>query len=247
MATKTKKKKRDEDSILVPTTGGLKKKSFKRRGEDNRTRIKEGETIPVQFSCMPTNKKLFKEFRAHSWREGKNKFSWVPCLGEDICPLCDDDDPDISKDSYAFITPIYNFKTKKYEILRGGANMAGKISIRFEKLKKVGKEKRWLTKAWDIMAIPAAFTDYDVSQSDTKKVIELDESKLLDLDKWLLDRLHEHYGDELPSASSLDDDEDEDDEDDEDDDEDEDEDDDDEDEEEERKVKAKKRKKKSRK
>lgn len=218
MAKKKKKKSREdrEERIVVPTRGGLNKSSYKRRTDDNRTRIKEGETVPLQFFALPTNKRLFKEGDVHQWMEGKNSFKWVPCLGEDLCPLCDDDDEDISKTAYFFVTPIWNFKTKKYEILRGGRNMAGKMGLRFERLKKAGKEKLWLRKAWDLTAIPAAFTDYDIVTSDTKKAIELDESKMINPADWLYERVKDHYGDDMPTASSLDDD-DEDDEDEDDD------------------------------
>lgn len=216
-----KTKKGGIESLVVPTRGGLNKKNYASKGMGVKTAVKEGTTIPIQFSTKPTNKKKFREFDLHRWQEGKKKYPRVPCIGEDICPLCDDDDPDISKVAYQFVTPIYNLKTKKYELLSGGKNMANAIGLRYERMVKTDTAGKWLRLAFDLTAVPAQFTTYDLVKSDTHKPITLDESKLIDIDKWLLDEVKGYYGDNMPSSSLDDDDDDEDEEEDDDEDEDE--------------------------
>jgi hypothetical protein len=231
-----KKKKKEFSAFKVPTGGGIKKKNYEAGHNSNRVVVKEGETVAVQFAGLPTDKDHFREFQQHRWQEGKNKYHQVPCLGEDLCPLCDEDDEDIAKTTYAFIADVWNFKTKKMQVLRGGKNMVGKIALRFEKLKKANKKSRFLKRVYEITAIPAQFTDYDVVASESIKPRTLEESDYIDLDEWLMEEVKAYYGDDMPTPTSLDDDDDEE--------EDDDDDDDDEDDEEEERPKKKKKRKK---
>lgn len=210
---KGKKSKKASKGFMARTSSGLDKKNYRQKGgNSNRVIFKEGGTLSLQFLELP---KKFKEFDLHQFREGKGWAS-VPCAGEDNeCPLCEDDDDDISKTRYQFVANVYNFKEKKVQVLRGGKDMAGKVMLKYGKLKKKGSPKKFIRTVYDITQMPGNFTTYDIDSSDeTAKNPE--KLELIDLDAWLAQEMKNYYGDDMP-GSSLDDDDDDDEDDDDDD------------------------------
>ena len=211
----TKSKKKNKGAGLRPKSStGLNKKNYRQKsGGGDRVRFEEGKTIALQFLHSP---KEFQEFEMHQFKEGK-QWTSVPCVGDE-CVLCEDDDDDISKTRYQFIACVYNFKEKKVQVLRGGKDLAGKIMLKYEKLKKAGKGKKFVKTVYDITQMPGQFVTYDVDKSDDDPK-NPDKLEAIDLDEWLRKQLEDYYGEDGP-PSSLDDDDDDDDEDDDDEDDD---------------------------
>jgi len=208
-------------SLAIPMGGGLNEKALKKRqakaGGSLKLKLEEGKTKTIQFCFLPTDKDGFKEIEIHQWKEDRKTYHTVPCLGEDICPLCDDDDDDISKTRFQFVTCVYDFKEKQYRIFQAGTLAAGVIALRFKKFKKADTPKKFLKRAWDITRIPGEFKAPDIVLSD-RDAKKLDTEKFIDPAKWIEDQVRAYYGDEIPSpGSSLEDDDDDDDDEDEDD------------------------------
>jgi hypothetical protein len=206
MAKKTKKGKKPRKGLSVKTYSGLNKKRYTQKGGGgNRVMFKEGETVPLQFLQEPDT---FREYDMHSFQEGPKQFVSVPCAGDD-CPLCDDDDDDISKTSYQFVCNVYNLKERKVQVCRGGKDLAGKIMLRYER-----KPDRFLKRVFDVTAMPGNFRTYDVAVAEEAPV-KTSNLKLIDLDEWLVKQAQEYYGDdrkiEVESADNGRDDDDDDD------------------------------------
>lgn len=188
MAKKQKKKgNKPRKGLSVKTYSGLNKKHYTQKGGGGvRVMFKEGETVPLQFLQEPDS---FREYDMHSFREGPKQFVSVPCAGDD-CPLCEDDDDDISKTSYQFVCNVYNLKERKVQVCRGGKDIAGKIMLRYER-----KPDRFLKRVFDVTAMPGNFRTYDVSLAEEAPV-KTANLKLIDLDEWLVKEATEYYGDD---------------------------------------------------
>lgn len=199
--------KKHKGSLLVPTHGGLNKQRYKQKGSFDTLRLEEGKTKPIMFCGRPDDKKMFKEVDYHRWKEDKKTYHQVPCLGEDVCPLDEDDDDDISATSYQFLTCVYDLKERKYLVYRAGKLAAGVIALRFKKFVDNDREDRWTKTVWDITRMPGSFQAPDIERSDVSRV-KLDSSKFINLDDWLVTQVKNFYGDDLPTASSLDEDDD---------------------------------------
>lgn len=203
-----KKDKKSKSSPLVPMHGGLNKKRYNVKGGGrDKIKLEEGKTKPVQFCYRPDDKQGFKEIEIHQWKEDKKTYHTVPCLGEDICPLCDDEDEDINGTRYQFVTCVYDIKEKAYKVLMAGKLAAGVIGLRFEPFVKKGREGRWTRTVFDFTKLPGNFVPPDIVRSDTEPK-KLDSEKFIDPEKWVETQIRDYYGDEIPTVgSSLDDDE----------------------------------------
>lgn len=194
MPTKTKGRAATSSGLSIKTFKGLNETRMQ-KGSFNRgirVQLKDNDIIPIQFTCDPDE---FVEYSVHVWRDGN--WNFVPCLG-DSCPLCADEDDGRRKTSYQFATVVYNLKEKKYQILVGPKDLAGRILNRFQRA-----PGRWNKRTYEISRYPTTPVSYefavgeeDMVRVDAKKVAELD------IDKYLEDEAKRFYGDELPSATS---------------------------------------------
>jgi hypothetical protein len=205
-----KNKKSNSKGGMARVYKGLNKARYTQKGgSGNRVMMKESQTVPLQFLTDPSG---FVEYDEHQFKVG-GQFSYVPCIGDD-CPLCDDEDRDISKSRYTMLANVYNLKEKKVQILKGGKDLAGKIMLRFERAEKK-KPGTFLKRVFDITPMPGAFRTYDVAvaEEDPVKIANL---TAFDLEEEVEKSIKEYYGDNLPdgsSKSSLDSDDDDDDDD----------------------------------
>lgn len=177
---------------LSPKTfRGLNKKRMEKKGGNfNRVVIKQGDSVVVQF-LEPIEE--FVEYENHSFRDGA-RWQYVPCAGDD-CPLCADDDPDVSKTGYRFCCNVYNFKEKKVQILEGPKDLAGRIAHRYER-----RAKSWLKRTWEISKFPTTPVSYDVESADDRPV-RPDGLERHDLMKYITDEMLRYFGDDIPSPS----------------------------------------------
>lgn len=177
---------------------GMKKKELERSGNFGETvYIKKGDTVPVQFYHSPDD---FVTFKEHQWQED-HKWYFVPCLGEE-CPLCEDESDDRSRTGYQFAAQVYNIKEKKPQILKGGKDLGGRVYFRFER-----NTKTFTKRVLEITKFATQPISFEVSPGDDKP-IDLTKVPPIDLEEWLNSQIQAYYGDEVPSAGSLDDDED---------------------------------------
>lgn len=206
MASKTKSKsKKGGGGLSVRTFGGLNKKRYtKKSGGGDRVQFDEKKpTVCLQFVAPIDDADWWVEIEQHVFRED-GKWNYVPCLGEG-CPLCEDEDSDVSKTSYRFFTCVWNFKTKRYEILEGPKDMSGRIAFRYEK-----KKKSFLSRTWDVTRMDTTPVSYDVESGD-KAAIKIDKKKLIDVGKYIDAAAKRYFGDDMPTGktpkrSALDDD-----------------------------------------
>lgn len=199
---------------------GLNKKRMQKGTGSNRTIFEKGKSVTGQLLDAPGD---MREFDQHVFRDG-GKWCYVPCAGSD-CPLCEDDDRDVSKTSYKFIANFYNHKTKKVEVIGGPKDLAGRISMRWEAIykkqfsklkskKKAAKKANelFLAKVWDITQLDRDIVAYDVESSDEDAVrLDPKKHKRHDLDQYVADEMKRYFGDDMPkggSKSALDDDDD---------------------------------------
>lgn len=200
---------------------GLSKKRMKQKGSVGVSLwLKAGAIVPVQFLTDPED---MLEYDQHIWQVGKT-WNFVPCSG-DGCPLCEDDDDDISGTSYGFACNVYNLKDKKVQVLTGSKTLAQLIWYRYER-----KPARFTKRVFELTRFEGSPAQFDVSPGDEAPVqIAKFKKQLHNLDDYLDSEIQRYFGDEAPTATALDDDDEDEDTDDDDFDEDEDDNDEDED------------------
>lgn len=196
--TKTKKKEKAKPSGkgLSPTIWkGLSKKRYTKGSATNRCKIDTGSTVTVQFIDDPST---MTEFVQHQFRDG-GKWNYVPCAGDD-CPLCEDDDPDVSKQNYRFLANVYNLATKQVEILEGPKTLAGRIAFRWGNKGKRSK-KLFPNRTWDITKFDTQPVSYDVERGDDSplKLDRIAAMKPYDLEADVTESLRRYYGDDMPA------------------------------------------------
>lgn len=194
MVTKAKAK----TGLSAAVSSGLNKKKIERRQQrslGNRVIMKDGTTVAVQFL---TGIDGFKEYEIHRFQEDG---SWVmvPCLGEG-CPLCDDESDTKSKTSYRFVANVYNFKEKKVQVLEGPQDLASKIIF---KLENMSNPALFTRRSWEVTRYPTNPTTYGMDKGEEDRISTKGLTPI-DLDGYIDGQVKNYYGDELPTASSLD-------------------------------------------
>lgn len=201
-----KKDKKKSGGFKPKIYQGLNDKRMAKGQGGHRLVLKQGDTATVQF-CTPISE--FREFDVHQFQD-RNRWNYVPCAGDD-CPLCDDDDPDVSKTHYRFCCNIYSKKEKKVLIMEGPKDLSGRIALRFKNAKK-----KFTKKLYDVSKLKTTPVSYDVESADGRPV-DVSELKLHDLDEYITGEMERYFGDSTPKPSkksgksALDDDDDDDD------------------------------------
>jgi hypothetical protein len=193
------------------TSRGLNKQRIESKSGSGKRVVfkKEDPTNILQFVDTPDK---WTEFEVHSWQED-GRWNFVPCAG-DNCPLCDSEDEDIRYAGYRFACNVYNFSTKRVQILEGSKTLAGLIYHKFER-----RPKLFLKRVWEITRFPTKPITWDIDTADEEELKDVASLSLLDIDEYIVDEMKRYYGDDMPvesAGSSLEDDDDLDDEDDED-------------------------------
>lgn len=201
MATKTKKKKGGLSPVIYK---GLNEGRMKKGSNSPRVILKQGDTATMQFL---TGIKEFREYDSHQFQE-RNRWNYVPCAG-DGCPLCEDEDPDVSKVTYRFCCNVWVPKEKKVLVLEGPKDLSGRIALRFK-----SNKKKFTKRMFDVSKLKTTPVSYDVERSDGR-VIDPDSVELIDLEAFIISEMERYFGDSTPKISkkgrsSLDDDDDDD-------------------------------------
>ena len=188
---------RTKRGLAAVTSRGLNRKKIakKGRGTGDRVVLKDGSTIPIQFYVGPDD---FLEYEIHRFQEDGN-WQIVPCLG-DGCPLCDDESDTKSKTTYRFAAPVWNFTEKKSMILEGPKDLAEKILFRYDRLKT---KALFVKSTYEAVRFPTNPTTYGLDKGE-EEPIKLKASDAKDLDAYVDNQIKAYYGDEIPTASSLD-------------------------------------------
>jgi hypothetical protein len=190
---------RTKKGLAAVTSRGLNRKKIakKGRGSGDRVVMKDGSTIPIQFYTAPDG---FLEYEIHRFQEDGN---WVivPCLG-DGCPKCDEESETISKTSYRFVAPVWNFAEKKSMILEGPKDLAEKVMFRYDQIKG-NKDAGFVKRTYEAVRFPTNPVTYGLDKGE-EEPIKLKASDAKDLDAYVDKQIKDYYGDELPTASSLD-------------------------------------------
>lgn len=187
---------------MVPThRTGMKKKELEQGGGKmgDTAYIKKGGTLPVQFLQTPDE---FLVYQEHSWQED-GKWHFVPCLGED-CPLCEDESDDRRKRGYQWACNVFNHQLKKVQVFKGGKDLGNRIYTKHEK-----KPTMFTKRVWEVTKFATSPITFEVGISEDDKPIDVSEQKLIDLEEWLTKEVSDFYGEDEPTASSLDENEDE--------------------------------------
>lgn len=202
MAKKTAKK---DKGLSAKVYSGLSKSRIAQRAASNTPRLilDKGQTKTIQFLDSPAT---MKEYDTHSFRE-KGGWKYVPCL-EGKCPLCEDEEREVSKTSYRFLANVWSFKDKKVVVLEGGVELSEKILSRFDR-----KKKFFMKRTWDITKMSGERVTYDIDQGEKAVLKDTSDLKLYDLDDYIAAQLQRYYGTDVPDTSkakrtSLDDDDD---------------------------------------
>lgn len=196
---KGKAKGRGGGGLAVAIGGGLNKKNYAKKGSGgDRVILKQGETATVQFVAGCDDSEHWKEISQHQFQD-KGRWNYVPCLGDE-CPLCEDDDRDVSKTTYRFFTNVYSLKDKKVAILEGPKDLSGRIARKWENSEKK-KEGLFLKRTFDVSKLATTPVSYDVEigEDDTKKI---DMKQCIDLDAYIRGEAARYYGDEMPTVDS---------------------------------------------
>lgn len=192
---------------LTPRSFGGLNKSRMQTGSGSsfpRVKMKDDETVSLQFFGAINDPESFKEFDQHQWRD-KN-WNYVACLGKN-CALCEDEDDDVAKARYRFVALVYNLEEKQVQVLEGPGTMAQRIALKYEK-----RPKTFAKKVWDVTRLDTTPTSYDIDTSD-EDPIDLKGKKRLDLQAYIDESARRYFGKDIPrggAKSALDDDDDED-------------------------------------
>lgn len=210
--TKDKKKNKggdDEKRNVAKPEGPIGPKMFKGLNEGrmksgvgrfaDRTKFVQGDTIDVQFLDLISE---FVEYDQHQFRDG-GKWKYVPC-GGDNCPLCADDDSEVSKTHYRFSCNVYNHDTKRVEVFEGPKTLSALISKRYGKVahKAKGDEdklrKLWTNSVWEMSKMKTQPVSFDVDEGDSDPVTSKRwEGKTFDLQKNIIEQFKFYFGDDV--------------------------------------------------
>jgi len=185
--------------LSVKTFSGLNKNRMESKGSSNfglAIRMRQGDSVSIQCLMNPDNPQGFLEFEQHVWKD--TKWHYVPCLG-DNCPLCLDEDQNISKTSYRFAANVWNFKEKKVMILEGPKDLSTRLFYRYS-----AAPEKFVKKAYDVAKYPTQPVSYDVSSSDLKPIKDIGDKKPIDLQKYVDEEARRYFGSEMPDTSALD-------------------------------------------
>lgn len=205
MAKKEKLKAKASKGLSPMLHKGLNdKRMASGSGNNMAVRYKTGETIEAQFAVDPDD---FLEYDLHRFQSGKGKnakWNYVPCAGEG-CPLCDDEDPEVSKTTYRFAAPIWSFADKEMKVLEGPKTLAQQIGRKFKRAEKK-KKGSFVKKTYDISKLDTVPVSYETEEGDSKPV-DLKGKTLPDLTAFVTSQMTRYYGDDMTDTrkSSLDD------------------------------------------
>jgi hypothetical protein len=181
---------------LTPKSFGGLSKSRSASGGSSFPRVKftdKDSSFSLQFFGNIEDESAFKEFEQHQWRE--KYWNYVACLG-DNCPLCDDEDEDVSKQHYRFVAVVYNHDAKQVQILEGPGTLAQRIIMKAEK-----RPESFVKRVWDITRLDTTPTSYDVDQSDERPV-NLRSKAALDLQAYIDESASRYFGKNAVSSGS---------------------------------------------
>lgn len=193
---KTKTRKGKDKAPKQTVFGGLNKSRYAKKGVGaDRIQLGQGDSGTFQFVAPITDEKMWKEIWQHQFNDGGWKY--VPCLGDD-CPLCDDDERDVSKTTYRFFTVVWDSKEKKLAVLEGPKDLSGRIARKFSKAEK-RKKGSFLTQTYEITKLKTTPVSYEVDEGG-KKAVSIDLKKAPDLDAYIEDQKLRYFGDDLPKS-----------------------------------------------
>lgn len=191
-----KAKGRQGGGLTVKSFGGLNKGRFNKKGSSvNRIKFNDNKVHPVQFVGNPNDEGAFLEIDQHQFQD--DGWKYVPCLG-DGCPLCEDEDGEVSKVHYRFFTNVYDFKEKKFCVMEGPKTLAAGIGRKFERAEKK-KKGSFLKKTYEITQIKGTPVTYEIEMGDERPVT-VDPKKLVDLNEYVEQQARYYYGDDMPTG-----------------------------------------------
>ena len=165
----------------------------------DRTKFVQGDTIEVQFLDLIGE---FVEYDQHQFRDG-GKWKYVPC-GGDNCPLCADDDPEVSKTHYRFSCNVWNHDTKRVEVFEGPKTLGTLIAKRYKKIaKKAGSDEKklrklWTNSVWEMSKMKTQPVSFDMDEGDSSAVAPAKwEGKKHDLQKNIIEQFRFYFGDDV--------------------------------------------------
>ena len=186
-------KKNKKGGLSPKSFGGLSKKRMEKGQASDRIFMKKGETATVQFLGATDDEEVFREFYVHQFQDG-GRWTYVPCA-EDNCPLCEDEDPQVSKAHYRFCTSVYSLKDKKVAILEGPKDLAGRIDRKCSR-----NAKKFLRKTWDISKLDTTPVSYEVEEADDRAV-STDGLKPMSLPGYIEQEQRRYFGNDMPTES----------------------------------------------
>jgi hypothetical protein len=180
-------------TLRPATSKGLNKKRITSSGAGKFVRFTDDNPVnTIQFFTDPDE---FLEYEKHTFRDD-GKWNYVPCAGKGVCPLCEDEEEDVSKVTYAFVTNVYNLGLKKVQLLSGPKTMAERIFLRYER-----KPSTFTKRVFDVTRIPGQFVQYDFDIAEERPV-RLGDKTQYDLQEALAENMRAYYGDDVDIAVS---------------------------------------------
>lgn len=155
------------------------KQKFQREGGGMNIYLKDGESIRVRFLTPPEEWPVYKEHRVQ--RAGK----WwqVPCLMNEGCPLCADEEParEVAR------IPVYDVEKKEVRFWKTGPRVSQELLLRYEKGKLLDRDYNIIREGDD------QNTKYILDAEDKEKRPELKKIKIPDVQKMLERELERFY------------------------------------------------------
>lgn len=188
-SSRTRERPKAEPNLPVMFGGLSERMESKGGGGSFSLKFEYGKAQPVQFLGEPNDPAAFYEFEQHQFNAGGWKY--VPCLGKG-CPLCDDEDSEVSKTHYRFIASVYSFSDKEVRVMEGPKTLAQRIAFRWANCQK--KNQNFRRKTYEVTKMKTTPVSYDVEASDDP-AISTRSLTLPDLEEYIKDAANRFFGD----------------------------------------------------
>lgn len=193
-----RREKEEKSGLSVKTYSGLNERRMasKSGGANDKIYLIADKTVTVQFMTDPDG---FLEYDIHGFRES-GAWKFVPCAGDD-CPLCEDEDRDVSRTAYRFAAVAWDCNRKQLGVIEGPNSLSMRILKRYKSLANLGKERLFTKKTWDITRLDTKPIQYDVDTGSMPSQ-KVPSDKTIDLKKWVQKEMERYYGDDMPGSDS---------------------------------------------
>lgn len=201
--------KKQKKGLQPRMFSGLNQKRMAQKSGGGGNRVQFGDETPTNTLQFLDTPEEMREYYIHAFQED-GRWHFVPCAGQDECPLCDSESERVRQISYRFACNVLDLKTGQVKILEGPKTLASLIFYKYKR-----KPAVFLKRVFDVTRFPTRPVTFNFELAEEDAVSTRGKKKI-DLDEYVLGEMKSYYGDDLTltPADLSDDSDDEDDEDD---------------------------------